>query len=442
MKQLPVPFLDRMRQRLLPGEFESFVAAYEKESAVAVRLNPLKEMEDFSDCPQIPWFKEGCYLNEKKRFITDPLWHAGTYYVQEPSSMILGEIFRQLYTDSSPERALDLCAAPGGKSTLLQSILVEDSVLIANEVIKPRAQILKENHIRMGLSANLLITRNDPGDFTEFENFFDYIQVDAPCSGEGMFRKDDIALREWSEANCDLCSGRSERILSSIIPTLSQNGILVYSTCTFNPEENEMLLSKICRKFDMTSVPVQMDEVWGVSEVNYEEVHGYYFYPHKVKGEGLFVSVLRKNSGDSLVELNPPKKIKSVKIPELIEYEGIIQEKENLILKTPELNSVKNAIEGKLNIGYEGVELGMVKGKNFIPSQALANYHKKLHNFPEVEVDEASALNFLRGEDPKVDLKEKGIYLLTHKNTGLGFIKFLGNRSNNYYPKPWRIRNY
>jgi NOL1/NOP2/fmu family ribosome biogenesis protein len=356
--------------------------------------------------------------------------------------MILSEIFRQVYSEEKPKRALDLCAAPGGKSTLLQSLLDENSVLIANETIKPRAQILKENHIRLGISENLIITQNDPKDFSKLEEFFDYIQIDAPCSGEGMFRRDEIAIHEWSEANCNLCSERSKRILADAIPALSKDGILVYSTCTFNPDENEKIIDWACEEFDLKSVPLNFDSNWGIKEVKLNGFFGYYFYPHKVWGEGLFVSVMKKKSGFGLAEFQSKKNQKSIQIPELVENENNILENGNLIRETEMLRNVKNEIKSQLNIVYSGIELGELKGKNFVPAQALANFHKELHRFPKIEVDEKTALEFLRGNDPNLDLYEKGIYLLTYKNLGLGFVKFIGNRSNNYYPKPWRIKNY
>lgn len=442
MKNLPEAFLERMKLRFNEKEFESFQNSYESETQTSIRLNPKKQMDGFSDLPEVSWLKNGKILPEKKLFITDPLWHAGAYYVQETSSMILGEIFGQIYAEEKPKRALDLCAAPGGKSTLLQSLLDENSVLVANEVIKPRAQILKENHIRLGISENLIITQNDPKDFSGLDEFFDYIQIDAPCSGEGMFRRDEIARKEWSESNCSLCSERSKRILADIQNVLCKDGYLVYSTCTFNPKENEELMDWFCEEFDFESVKLDFNPDWGISEVDVKGIFGYYFYPHKVKGEGLFVSVMKKKSGFGLQSISNSKKRNSLEIDELIQSENIVQENDAVIWETEELRAVKNQIKNRLNVVYAGIELGEMKGKDFIPAQALANFHKKLHHFPPVEVDEKKALEFLRGNDPDLELEEKGIYLLTYQDLGLGFVKFIGNRSNNYYPKPWRIKNY
>lgn len=442
MNKLPEAFLERMKLRFDENEYNSFEKSYESVPQISIRLNPKKDTDELSDLATVPWLSDGKFLNEKKQFITDPLWHAGAYYVQETSSMILAGIFNQIYPTKKPQRALDLCAAPGGKSTLLQSLLDEDSVLIANEVIKPRAQILKENHIRLGLNENLIITQNDPKHFSGLEEFFDYIQIDAPCSGEGMFRRDEIARNEWSESNCNLCSERQKRILADIEPALCKDGYLVYSTCTFNPRENEFLVSWFCHEFDFESVELNFNPEWGISQVEFNGIFGYYFYPHKVKGEGLFVSVLKKKSGYGLSLISNSKKSKAINIDELTPNENITREGDTIIWETENLCDVKNKIKNKLNVIYSGIELGEIKGKDFIPSQAMANYHKTLHNFAQVEVDEKTAIDFLRGNDPDLDLDRKGIYLLTYKNLGLGFIKFIGNRSNNYYPKPWRIKNY
>lgn len=442
MNSLPPQFLERIRANFSEDEFGLFRSAYEKLLPQSIRLNPRKRIPGFKNLDPVPWLPEGKFLNEKKQFITDPLWHAGAYYVQEASSMILGEIFKQIYGKNSPKRALDLCAAPGGKSTLLQSLLDENSVLIANEVIRSRVQILKENHIRLGISENIIITQNDPKDFSELDEFFDYIQIDAPCSGEGMFRKDETALREWSDSNCHLCCERSKRILADVLPALAKDGNLVYSTCTFNPKENEELVNWACEKFGLASVKLDFPENWGITEIQFKEIYGYYFYPHKVKGEGLFVSVMKKNSGYGLTVPEVDRKSKSVQIPQLIENENIFRVKERLVYETEELRQVRNFISHQLNIVYSGVELGELKGKDFIPAQALASFYKHLHIFPEVDVDAETALQFLRGNDPQLDLNQKGIYLLTFQNLGLGFVKFIGNRSNNYYPKPWRIKNY
>lgn len=440
MKKLPPSFVNRMESRLDSEEFQLFLSSYESEFIQSIRLNPLKPTKEFSNLTSVPWNSEGKYLDQKKSFITDPLWHAGTYYVQEASSMILKHVFKQIYVDKSPKLALDLCAAPGGKSSLLQALLNKESVLIANEPIKSRAHILKENHIRLGINPNLIITQNDPKDFSSLDALFDYIQVDAPCSGEGMFRKDEIALKEWSVNNCNFCSERQKRILANTAPSLAKNGYLIYSTCTFNPEENEVLMDWFCNEFDFESIPLKFPTKWQINEVKQNLCFAYYFYPHRVKGEGLFLSVLQKKSG---IEKREPQKvdIKSASLPfitdENIQLEGNVYRS-----ISPELSATLNKIKTILNPIYYGIELGELKGKDFIPSQALATYHKKLHSFSEIEVSEEEALNFLRGNTPNVSFDNKGFYLIKYRGFGLGWLKNIGTRANNYYPKPWRIKHY
>lgn len=440
--KLPPEYLQRMKSSLGEREFHEFLKAYEEKSISSLRLNPVKPGSAYADEIQIPWCKEGRYILSEQKFIKDPLWHAGTYYVQEASSMILGEIYKRIYGEGGPQRALDLCAAPGGKSTLLQSLLPEGSLLMANEVIRSRAKVLVENHIRLGISENLIITQNDPKAFSALEGFFDYIQTDVPCSGEGMFRKGDTALREWSESNCELSAARQKRILADILPALSKDGILVYSTCTFNPAENEENIHWAAEHFDMESLQFDFPEEWGITEVKFKGIFGYYFYPHKTKGEGLFISVLKKKSGSHFEPLPTYTLPPARKISALPENENLFERDGKIFYRTQIVSDAVAFLKGKLNILYAGVKMGELKGKDFIPAQAMTNFHIRLHHFPEIEITEAQALDFLRGKDPQVYPEKTGFYLLTFKGCGLGWIKFLGNRSNNLYPKGWRIRNY
>lgn len=441
MNKLPSAFLERM-QAQLNTDFDCYLTAYSLAPEPSIRLNPKKRPDEFEGLESVDWYDEGKYLKEKRRFITDPLWHAGTYYVQEASSMFLAEIFKQLYSENTPKNALDLCAAPGGKSTLLQTLLHKNAVLTANEVIKTRTHILKENHIRAGISENIIITQNDPEDFRKLNECYDYVQIDAPCSGEGMFRKEPNSLKEWSTSNGKLCAERQKRILADVYPALSKNAFLVYSTCTFNPDENEKLIDWACDNFEFESVQLKLKPEWKIIETEYNGIYGYYFYPHRVRGEGFFVSVIKKTTGSGLKLPYKNQKKSPVTIAELIENENIVQQNNIFNWETNELSAVRNSVSDKLNIIYSGLELGELKGKNFIPSQALANFHFKLHHFPEIEIGKDKALAFLRGSDPEVDVKKAGIYLLTFKGFGLGWIKFIGSRSNNYYPKPWRIKNF
>ena len=259
MNTLPALFEERMR-KLLPEESEAFFAALQTEPPVSIRLNPGKPVPISRLFPDeqiglpVSWCESAYYLKSRPVFTLDPCLHSGTYYVQEASSMFLYHIFGQILP-AHPVRVLDLCAAPGGKSTLIASRLSSGSLLVANEVIRSRAGILKENMIKWGTS-HVVVTNNDPADFHHLKGAFDIIVVDAPCSGEGMFRKDPGAIQEWNESNLQLCSERQQRILADIWPCLKPGGFLVYSTCTYNPGENEAILERLIRKYGARSIEI------------------------------------------------------------------------------------------------------------------------------------------------------------------------------------------
>src|SRR5437879_4447061 len=286
----PAAFAHRMQMQL-KDEWQSFVEAHQLPSPTSIRINPKKSSS--KEFEKIPWTDFGYYLNERPSFTFDPLFHAGTYYVQEASSMFLEQALKQTVDLSQPLRVLDLCAAPGGKSTHLLSLINDQSLLVTNETIRSRATILAENICKWG-NINAVVTNNDPEDFQGLNAFFDVIVIDAPCSGEGLFRKDRDAMNEWSEENADLCSSRQQRIVNQIWPALKENGILIYSTCTYNPKENEGNLSRLVAEGKAKSLKLKVESSLGLEEIHVEKIFGYHFYPHKTKGEGFFISVIRK----------------------------------------------------------------------------------------------------------------------------------------------------
>jgi len=233
---LPAEFAGRMRSRL-GSESETFFRALGDEAVVSVRYNPLK-LALPANLKAVPWCRTGAYLDQRPVFTFDPAIHAGCYYVQEASSMFLEQAVVQLKLHEKKILALDLCASPGGKTTHLASLLHPDSLILSNETIQSRLAPLKENVIKWG-SGNVLVTQNDPADFASLESFFDLVVIDAPCSGEGLFRKDHDSMQQWSPQNCDLCASRQQGILKDVLPCLKPGGVLVYSTCTFNEKENE-----------------------------------------------------------------------------------------------------------------------------------------------------------------------------------------------------------
>ena len=275
---------------------KNFLNAHQNEpSPVSIRLNPFKK-SDLKPGERVPWCDNGFYLDIRPSFTFDPLFHAGCYYVQEASSMFIDTILRHIRPDKTePVKILDLCAAPGGKSTLISAAIEKNDLLVSNEIIKTRVPVLCDNLNRWGM-ANNIVTNNDPRDFSRLKGFFDIILVDAPCSGSGMFRKDHAAMNEWSEAKVNLCHQRQERILADVYPALTEDGYLIYSTCSYSHQENEDILDWLCESFNMESVRIPIKEEWGIVETQstQKKAWGYRFYPGQVKGEGLFAACLQK----------------------------------------------------------------------------------------------------------------------------------------------------
>jgi 16S rRNA C967 or C1407 C5-methylase (RsmB/RsmF family) len=245
----------------------------------SVRVNPAKlEIPVFPNFQPVSWSRYGWYLQSRPSFTFDPLFHAGCYYVQEASSMFLEQALKQCADVSKKLRVLDLCASPGGKSTHLQSLLSTDSLLVSNEVIRNRAAVLKQNIIKWG-TANVVVTNNDPMHFGRLEGFFDVMVIDAPCSGSGLFRRDETAIQEWSPDNVQLCYGRQQRILSDAMPALKEGGILIYSTCSYSRLEDEQIMDWLVEEWGMESLSLQLQEDWNIVTSETPLATGYRFYP-------------------------------------------------------------------------------------------------------------------------------------------------------------------
>lgn len=451
MNTLPPTFEERMKG-LLKNESAAFFQALQSEVPVSIRLNPDKLKTPHTPFlsplagQQVEWCKEAYYLKERPIFTLDPCFHGGGYYVQEASSMFLSHILKQI-KPAGNIRALDLCAAPGGKSTLLASHLSHESLLVSNEVIRSRASILKENIIKWGHD-NIIVTNSDPSEFSGLKGIFDLILVDAPCSGEGMFRKDAKAIDEWSEENIRLCSERQKRILTDIWDALKPEGYLIYSTCTYNPDENEHILKWMTEQFAAESVKIEHS--FNTITPTDSQTYGYHFYPHKTIGEGLFIGVIQKKEGKEN-SFNKSKKQNSPKpIPIPNEISG-------LIYPTTELTtySIENTIglipvahrdfidllESRIRIIYKGCEAVELNNKKikFLPPLALYNGLNK-DRCCRCDTDLHTALTFLKKEDIPVTAKTGEWVLISYQGIGLGWGKSLGNRLNNYYPKEWRIR--
>jgi len=448
---LPADFIIQTKD-LLEENWERFLSALNEEPPVSIRLNRYKTSDLYnSGLSGVPWCNEGYYLEERPQFTFDPLLHAGCYYVQEASSMFIGQAIKQ-YTDKDM-CVLDLCAAPGGKSTLIADSINEDSLLVSNEVIRSRANILSENMAKWG-KANVVVTNNDPSHIGKIGAFFDIILVDAPCSGEGMFRKDKGAIDEWSVGNVRLCKERQQRILADIWPALKDEGILIYSTCTYNTEENEENVKWIRDELGAEVLSVEVNDDWNISPSAVEGITAYRFFPHKTKGEGFFCAVLRKTSVNT--GHDSPRRLTSTKDKKgtatlSTDYKNFILDNENYSFHnkgdlwyavSEKLRTKTEYIDNQLNTTSKGIYIGEFKGRDFIPGQALALSNVlNRQAFDEYEADWETAISYLRKEALVLPDQPKGYILLTYRDKPLGFVKNIGNRANNLYPQEWRIRS-
>ena len=451
MNTFPASFEERMKKQL-QDEAPAFFAALQTEPPVSIRLNPGKVRSfgeifpEQQNLQRVEWCGNAYYLSQRPVFTLDPAFHGGAYYVQEASSMFLAHVLKQILP-AGPLRALDLCAAPGGKSTLLASQLSADSLLVSNEVIRSRANILKENIIKWGQD-NIVVTNNDPADFARLEGAFDLILADAPCSGEGMFRKDPDAIREWSENNTRLCSERQQRILSDIWKCLKPGGYLIYSTCTYNRGENEHILEWLVRESGARSIKIEHPYT-SICQGD-STAYGYHFYPHKTQGEGFFIGVVQKTDGPEF-SLRKNKKLKNNKIipfpaavlpfihtPErYAAYETEVATGLIPLLHSDFISHLGNS----LRVIYQGCEIAEPNNRKIKLMPALALWQGlNKNNCTVYEADKTTALTYLKKEDiPGQGLTGDWI-LISYRGIGLGWCKNLGNRLNNYYPKEWRIR--
>lgn len=445
---LPSPFERQMQQLLPPEEYAAFMAALQAPPPVSIRMNPQKSSSVQRPTSNVPWHPLGFYLAERPVFTLDPSFHAGAYYVQEASSMFFYEALRQTVDFSKKLKVLDLCAAPGGKSTLLADLLSPESLLVANEVIRSRVGVLRENLEKWGAS-NIAVTSAEVEELAALEGFFDVVVADAPCSGEGLFRKDADAVREWSPANVELCSARQRRILAAAAAALAPGGVLAYSTCTFNRSENEGNASWLTQNFDLELLRLKIPAEWGIVETE----GGYRFFPHRVRGEGFFISIFRKKEG-VLKKQNPSSAFKSLKplaknlVPEAARW--LKAGADIRFFQTPsgEVLALPAALEGEylfldkfLKNKWFGTAVGEFKGKDFVPSHALALSQLVSPGLPALDLSREQALLFLKKETFDVPPETpRGWALARFEGLNLGWVKVLPGRMNNYLPPERRIR--
>ena len=432
-------------------------SAFDAPASVSVRLNPFKPSAGVEGEPVL-WAEHGRKLPQRPVFTLDPLFHAGAYYVQDSSSMFVGHAFRNLLAqvrkpEGRPLRVLDLCAAPGGKTTDLAASLREhfgdDFLLVSNEVMKQRVGILADNVALWG-DPNVVVTSDDPRAFASLPGFFDVIVADVPCSGEGMFRKDEEAQKQWSEDNVALCEARQKRIIADVWPALSQGGLFVYSTCTFNRYENDLNVSWVANELgaDFLTEDNIVPEFQGVIKTQL----GYSLVPGFVEGEGQYCAALRKTSEAEYVEVKarmqrPGKGGKETQLPKglesLLSAPATFRMKGDTVVAVPSaLAPMVATLEQNLHVVAAGCAVGTAKGSIVVPDADLAlSLMLNADAFPSVEVDRKTALAYLHRDAIVLPPEtEKGYVLVRHEGLPLGFVKNLGNRCNSLHPQSRRIR--
>jgi 16S rRNA C967 or C1407 C5-methylase (RsmB/RsmF family)/NOL1/NOP2/fmu family ribosome biogenesis protein len=407
----------------------------------SIRINPSKpfsiQNSKFNISP-IPWSSLGYYLSDRPSFTFDPLFHAGCYYVQEASSMFLEQALKHTVDMSKPLKVLDLCAAPGGKSTHIQSLISPDSLLVSNEVIRSRVNVLKDNIIKWGCP-NVMITNNDPKDFARLKGFFDVIVIDAPCSGSGLFRRDPESIAEWSEKSVELCSQRQQRIVSDVLPALKGDGVLIYSTCSYSREEDEGIVDWLVKQHPIHYLPLSIHPSWGIVDTG----KGYRFWPDKVKGEGFFLATFRKqDEEDSEYISRGRKKPLAASKPDLAVLEkwvdtrgySTIRNNNDMYLWPEKLAEDFSLLLQQLKVVYSGVMAGEMKNDKLVPDHALAMNKFVRDEIGRIPLAKPEAISYLQRRPIEISASP-GWQLVTYEGTPLGWVNVLPNRVNNYYPK-------
>lgn len=449
MPPLPQAFIDMLQAEAAPI-FSRLPAALDGEApSVAIRLNPAKApgMRPVASLYDggVAWEPLGFYLAGRAPFTFDPLLHQGAYYVQDPSSMITGHIIRSLLPSLPvrPLAMLDACAAPGGKTTAALAALPEGSVMVANEFTPSRVAALSENLARWG-NPNAVVTVGSVARFAKTRNAFDIVAVDAPCSGEGMMRKDAEARAQWSPGLVVQCASLQREILADVWPSLRPGGYLIYSTCTFNRSEDEDNLAWIVEELGAEPVEIPVDPSWGVAGAISGSYPAMRFIPGLIRGEGLFAAVVRKpgqlsetlDKGAKSRRRKPGPYDNLLACPE--DFETIVRADGSAVDLLPLSPLLPREIAAACR---PVVTLGALKGRDLIPDTSLAlSSALRPGAYPSVEVDAESAITYLRHE--ALSLPEgaaRGPVLLTHRGLPLGFVKNLGSRANNLHRQSWRI---
>jgi len=379
----------------------------------------------------------GRYLAERPVFTLDPLLHAGCYYVQEAASMLLEQAVQACGPWSARTVALDLCAAPGGKSTHLAALLPKEALLISNEPVRARQGALLENNWKWGRTGTV-ITGSDPSAFLSLGAIADLIVVDAPCSGEGMFRKEPFARTQWNDGLVEQCALQQRTILDAAWELLRPGGTLIYSTCTWEGRENEQQVERLLQRGAAFVAP-PIDPAWGVVAGD----KGYRCYPHRVKGEGFFLAALRK-PGERVPNAQRPN---TASVPEELQpwceasehYASIVHQEVHHVHPV-HAHSLVQSLLNTVHVLAPGTPLAERKGSELRPhaAWALADALRR-DAFPQLDLDREQALRYLRGEALNAE-GATGVSLVTHAGRPLGWVQGAGRRWNNRWPAPWRIR--
>jgi NOL1/NOP2/sun family putative RNA methylase len=452
MPKLPKELLNSLTN--LEGFSEKeFIESHEAENKVtSIRLNPFKTDEEtkenlnFQLTDSVPWNENGYYLKTRPSFTYDPLFHAGCYYVQEAGSMFIELALKHTLDFNNTLKILDACAAPGGKSTLINSLINENSLLVSNEFIKSRADVLSYNLSKWG-TCNSIVTNNDTKKFSALTSYFDAIIVDAPCSGSGLFRKQPDAIDQWNLGMVQSCSLRQKTILKDLIPAVKEDGILIYSTCSYSIEENEEIVKWLIDEFNFEYVFLPIKKEWGIMTTNL----GNRFYPHLSKSEGFFCATLKKIKNKNINTSREQKKTTNLTSKDIEIIKPFISIMDNLVIKKNNNYHLLNIVAQTFLNTYEkyfyfkkaGTVLGEIKNKDFIPNHELALSNNISSNIPNIDLDITNTICFLKKMQIKIEYNavNKGLHLITYNKKRIGWVKILPNRINNYLPNELRIIN-
>jgi len=423
-----------------PNDYGKLLSSLNNDPVISIRHNP-KKVGHLTLDDKIPWTVHGEYLDERPAYAQDPSFHAGAYYPQEASSMALEPVLRFIDEQIPINRILDLCASPGGKSTHILSLIPSEAVLLSNEIVPKRFTVLNENLIKWGYP-NFMTSNYHPKQIARLEDVFDVVVVDAPCSGEGLFRKQPKWRSQWTESNCELCANRQKDILAQADKLLRPGGYLIYSTCTLNPSENVETIAHANEQFNWNSISIPELLKYNFQEVHQKEAVGYMALPHLVRGEPFFISCLKK-AGDAQPLMARTSRIlyEDGGLDASITRSKTLFQKKNedyYDLNAAQVELAEHAEFAKLRLQLPS--LGSFKGKSFIPTHFAAMHINSPLQAHHIDTNKENALAYLRHENLQMDGFEKGWYMLVYKQVNLGWVKYDGRRWINKYPMKWRLR--